>query len=127
MIFILDCIKLYFLILNWNSSNYLLLQYLKQNEAMLGMTGNDVKSVKMIGRREMNMDSNMKDFFNEINVDNLRFGSLAKPYFNDAQDFVQKLIFTIGRFLNSIIRRVFSLPFVAQLRFLNGKSSNGKP
>ena len=33
---------------------------------MLGMTGNEVKDLKMIGRREMNMDPKMKDFFREI-------------------------------------------------------------
>ena len=70
-----------------------MLQYLKPNEAMLGMTGSDVKKVKIIGRREMNMDSNMKDIIDEINIgirNRFEESYFAKPYFNDAQDFFQK-------------------------------------
>ena len=51
------------------------------------MIGNDVKDVKMIGRREMNMHPNMKDVLDEIDIDDKYF---TKPYFNDAQDFFQK-------------------------------------
>ena len=66
---------------------------------MLGMTGNEVKTVKMIGRREMNMDSKMKDFFREIDVKySLYSPQFRKPYFNDAQDFFQKCIFTFNDF-----------------------------
>ena len=46
---------------------------------MLGMTGNNVESVKIIGRREMDMDENLKKIFK--NEDDLHI----KPYFNDAQ------------------------------------------
>ena len=46
---------------------------------MLGMTGNNVDSVKIIGRREMDMDENLKTIFK--NEDDLHI----KPYFNDAQ------------------------------------------
>ena len=45
---------------------------------MLGMVGNNVESVKLIGRREMNMDANMKTLF----IDDYRY----KPYFNDAKE-----------------------------------------
>ena len=46
---------------------------------MVGMTGNKVESVKIIGTREMDMDDNLKDIFK--NEDDL----YIKPYFNDAQ------------------------------------------
>ena len=46
---------------------------------MLGMTGNKVESVKIIGTREMDMDENLKTIFK--NEDDL----YIKPYFNDAQ------------------------------------------
>ena len=51
------------------------------------MIGSDIKDVKMIGRREMNMDPYMKDFLDEVDVDDRYF---TKPYFNDAQDNFQK-------------------------------------
>ena len=47
---------------------------------MLGMVGNRVESVKLIGRREMNMDIKMKTLFYEI--DSRRH----RPYFNDAKE-----------------------------------------
>ena len=47
---------------------------------MIGMVDNNVESVKLIGRREMNMDANMKTLFNES--DKYRF----RPYFNDAKE-----------------------------------------
>ena len=43
------------------------------------MVDNNVESVKLIGRREMNMDGNMKALFYEN--DKYRF----RPYFNDAK------------------------------------------
>ena len=46
---------------------------------MLGMTGNKVESVKIIGTREMDMDENLKAIFN--NEDDV----YIKPYFNDVQ------------------------------------------
>ena len=46
---------------------------------MLGMTGNKVESVKIIGTRGINMDANLKAIFN--NEDDF----YIKPYFNDAQ------------------------------------------
>ena len=52
------------------------------------MFGSDVKDVKMIGRREMNMDPYMKDFLEDVDVDDRYF---TKPYFNDVQDNFQKL------------------------------------
>ena len=47
---------------------------------MLGMVNNSVESVKLIGRREMNMDVNMKALFYES--DYYRY----RPYFNDAKE-----------------------------------------
>ena len=47
---------------------------------MFGIVENNVENVKVIGRREMNMDSNMKRLFYE--TDDYRY----KPYFNDAKE-----------------------------------------
>ena len=47
---------------------------------MIGMVDNIVENVKLIGRREMNMNEEMKKLFYEI--DEYRY----KPYFNDAKD-----------------------------------------
>ena len=47
---------------------------------MLGMIGNKVENVKLIGRREMNMDANMKKLFYESDRNRYR------PYFNDAKE-----------------------------------------
>jgi len=47
---------------------------------MVGMVENNFENVKVIGRREMNMDRNMKRLFHES--DEYRF----KPYFNDAKE-----------------------------------------
>ena len=44
------------------------------------MVDNNVESVKFIGRRDMNMNANMKTLFYE--EDEYRF----KPYFNDAKE-----------------------------------------
>ena len=44
------------------------------------MVDNTVENVKFIGRREMNMDGNMKTFFYQR--DEYRY----KPYFNDAKE-----------------------------------------
>ena len=47
---------------------------------MLGSVGNNVESVKFIGRRDMNMDANLRKIFNE--TDEYKF----YPYFNDAKE-----------------------------------------
>ena len=47
---------------------------------MFGIVHANVENVKFIGRREMNMDGNMKRLFYESDED--RF----KPYFNDAKE-----------------------------------------
>ena len=44
------------------------------------MVDNNVESVRLIGRREMNMDANMKRLFYESDAYRLR------PYFNDAKE-----------------------------------------
>ena len=53
---------------------------------MFGMVGNNVESVKLIGRREMNMDAKMKTFFYER--DEYRY----KPYFNDAKELLNSCV-----------------------------------
>ena len=47
---------------------------------MIGIVDANVEIVKFIGRREMNMDRNMKRLFYES--DEYRY----KPYFNDAKE-----------------------------------------
>ena len=47
---------------------------------MFGIVGNNVENVKFIGRRDMNMDANMKAFFG--GSDKYYF----YPYFNDAKE-----------------------------------------
>ena len=47
---------------------------------MLGTVGNNVKSVKFIGRRDMNMDTNLKAIFDETD------SHYYYPYFNDAKE-----------------------------------------
>ena len=53
------------------------------------MVHNNVESVKSIGRREMNMDENMKTLFYES--DEYRY----KTYFNDAKELYFKLCYII--------------------------------
>ena len=52
------------------------------------MVNNDVNSVKFIGRRDMNMDANLKALFDEDDHSkyNERVGSKYYPYFNDAKE-----------------------------------------
>ena len=47
---------------------------------MMGMVDAIVENVKFIGRREMNMDGNMKRMFYESDY------PPYKPYFNDAKE-----------------------------------------
>jgi len=47
---------------------------------MVGMVDAIAENVKVIGRREMNMDWNMKRLFYESDEDRY------KPYFNDAKE-----------------------------------------
>ena len=52
------------------------------------MVGNNVNSVKFIGRRDMNNDTNMRALFDEIDRIpryNATIG-VFKPYFNDAKE-----------------------------------------
>ena len=50
---------------------------------MIGMIENNVENVKVIGRREMNMDSNMKEtFYDGYGSNKYRY----TPYFNDAKE-----------------------------------------
>ena len=50
---------------------------------MLGMVDNNVESVKLLGRREMNLDANMKRLFDESDEHRYR------PYFNDAKELLR--------------------------------------
>ena len=50
---------------------------------MFGMNGNNVTTFKFIGRRDMNMDPNMKALFDESDS---RYGGAVYPYFNDAKE-----------------------------------------
>ena len=56
---------------------------------MIGMIENNVENVKVIGRREMNMDSNMKEtFYDGYGSNKYRY----TPYFNDAKELFGILI-----------------------------------
>ena len=55
-------------------------QYFEQYKVMLGSVGKNVESVKFIGRRDMNMDANLRKIFNEADEYNFY------PYFNDAKE-----------------------------------------
>ena len=50
---------------------------------MLGMTGYNVENVKLIGRRDINMDANMKRLFDESDE------YYDYPYFNDAKELLR--------------------------------------
>ena len=60
---------------------------------MLGMVDYNVESVKFIGRRDMDMDTNIKTLFDEsdenwnhdVHYDPV-YGDYYKPYFNDAKE-----------------------------------------
>ena len=59
----------------------------KSFEAILGIIGNNVESVKIVGTRDMNMDSKTKTIFDEIDYTNQNFlNKFTKPYFNDVQE-----------------------------------------
>ena len=48
---------------------------------MLGLVGKNVESVKFIGKRDINMDANLKNMFQ-------KYEEMYKvyPYFNDAKE-----------------------------------------
>ena len=50
---------------------------------MLGIIDTNLENFKLIGRREMNMDGNMKRLFYESDI---VYGYRYKPYFNDAKE-----------------------------------------
>ena len=59
----------------------------KSFKAILGMISNNVESVKILGTRDMNMDSKTKTIFDEIDYTNQNFlNKFTKPYFNDVQE-----------------------------------------
>ena len=52
---------------------------------MFGIEGDNVETVKLFGRRDINMDINMKTLFYENDQD--AYGSyFYYPYFNDAKE-----------------------------------------
>ena len=59
-------------------------------KVLLGMVGNNVESVKFIGRRDINMDTNMRALFKQNDLrtwTNLTYQrAVFKPYFNDAKE-----------------------------------------
>ena len=65
-------------------------QYFQQYKVMLGMVGNNVESLKFIGRRDINMDTNMRALFKQNDLrtwTNLTYQrAVFKPYFNDAKE-----------------------------------------
>ena len=58
-------------------------QYFEQYKVMLGSVGKNVESVKFIGRRDMDMDANLRKIF--IETDYYYF----YPYFNDAKELLR--------------------------------------
>ena len=68
--------------------------YFKHYKVLIGMVDNNIEAVKVIGRREMNMDGNMKTLFSES--DNWK---RYKPYFNDAKELfgISFLGFILGK------------------------------
>ena len=50
---------------------------------MFGMIGYNVENVKLIGRRDINMNANMKRLFDESDE------YYYYPYFNDAQELLK--------------------------------------
>ena len=52
---------------------------------MVGIVDANVENVKLIGRREMNMNGNMKGIFYESDYRSIT-GWRYKPYFNDAKE-----------------------------------------
>ena len=48
------------------------------------MVSNNVESVKLIGRRDINMDANIKTIYDESD-------NYYQPYFNDAKELFQIL------------------------------------
>ena len=55
--------------------------YFKHYKVLIGMVDNNIEAVKVIGRREMNMDGNMKKMVYESDS-----GYRYRPYFNDAKE-----------------------------------------
>ena len=60
---------------------------------MLGMVGNNVENVKFIGRRDLNMDENMKGLFDEYET--LHEYGYEYPYFNDAKELFRNFILSL--------------------------------
>ena len=48
---------------------------------MLGLVGKNVESVKVIGKRDINMDANLKNIFKKYDE-----AYKVYPYFNDAKE-----------------------------------------
>ena len=51
---------------------------------MFGMIDNKIESLKMIGRREMNMDENIEKWIRVYEIGQSSY--YAKPFFNDAKE-----------------------------------------
>ena len=55
-------------------------------KVLLGMVGNNVKSVKFIGRRDMHNDKNMRPLIQQNDNFLTSHRAVFKPYFNDAKE-----------------------------------------
>ena len=63
---------------------YIKYQYFEQYKVMLGLVGKNVERVKFIGKRDINMDANLRNIFKKY--DEMYFNyAYDYPYFNDAK------------------------------------------
>ena len=60
------------------------IQIFKLFKVTFGMINNKIESVKMIGRREMNMDENIEKWIRVYEIGQSSY--YAKPFFNDAKE-----------------------------------------
>ena len=51
---------------------------------MLGLVGKNVERVKFIGKRDINMDANLRNIFKKYDEMYIQYGKVY-PYFNDAK------------------------------------------
>ena len=64
---------------------------------MIGMVGNNVESVKFIGKRDLNMDTNMKAIFDESDIYHFY------PYYNDAKELFENVLWVrLAKFFRNV-------------------------
>ena len=59
---------------------------------MLGLVGKNVESVKFIGKRDINMDANLKNIFEKYDG-----AYKVYPYFNDAKELFRIFLWAVFR------------------------------